>query len=71
MVTGAAFALRGNEDSDRDLGKALTLIGGIPTAGLALWDIFGAASSAREAQTHLVRSPSGSDITLECFLTSE
>lgn len=47
MMVGSGFWARSEEQ--RGLGQALTVVGGIPTALLALYDIFGASSSAIES----------------------
>lgn len=44
MMVGSGFWARSEEQ--RGLGQALTIVGGVPTALLALYDIFGASSSA-------------------------
>ena len=49
MVTGVGIRLRGDEDLSQ-LGTSLAVLGGIPTLLLALWDFWGAATSAREAR---------------------
>lgn len=49
MVTGAAISMRGDEGA-AGAGDALFVLGAIPTTLLAVWDIFGAASSARAAR---------------------
>ncbi len=49
MLTGVGLRVRGREDL-QGLGTALSLLGGIPTFFLALWDIIGAATSAKQAR---------------------
>lgn len=49
MLTGIGLSVRGNEDY-HSLGNALGWLGGIPTFLLALWDIIGAATSAKQAR---------------------
>ena len=49
MTTGVGLRLRGNE-AQQETGMALAIIGGIPTVFLAIWDIVGAARSAREVR---------------------
>jgi hypothetical protein len=47
MTVGTGLWARSN--NTKDVGRALTILGGVPTVFLAGWDIFGAAESAREA----------------------
>lgn len=49
MLTGVGFWARGDPE-DRGLGQALTAVGGVPTALLALYDIVDASDSAVEAK---------------------
>lgn len=49
MLTGVGFWARGAEE-DAGLGQALTVVGGVPTTLLALYDIVDASSSAVEAR---------------------
>ncbi len=46
MVAGTGLAFRGVQDA-QTAGVALAILGAVPTAFLAGWDIFGAASAAR------------------------
>ncbi|MCK6551543.1 hypothetical protein L6R52_37260 [Myxococcota bacterium] len=47
MTVGTGLWVR--SDNTKDAGRALAILGGIPTVFLAGWDIFGAAESARES----------------------
>lgn len=49
MLTGVGFRLRG-ADNRRSMGLALALTGGVPTLFLALYDIYAASVSAKEAR---------------------
>lgn len=49
MLTGVGFWARGAEE-DEGLGQALTVVGGVPTTLLALYDVIDASSSAVEAR---------------------
>lgn len=49
MLTGIGLRVRGRVDL-QPLGTALTVLGSIPTVLLALWDIIGAATSAKQAR---------------------
>lgn len=49
MLTGLGFKLRGAEERD-GLGLALSLVGGVPTGLLALYDVYAAARSAQQSR---------------------
>jgi len=49
MLTGAGLWVRGGE-SGEGVGTALTLLGGVPTALLAIYDIVDASSTAMESR---------------------
>jgi hypothetical protein len=48
MLTGVGFRLRGAENK-QTMGLALAITGAVPTGALALYDIYAAAVSAKEA----------------------
>ncbi len=49
MTLGIGFHLRGNEDT-HSAGIALAVVGGIPTGLLAIYDVWAAQDSAKEAK---------------------
>jgi hypothetical protein len=49
MTLGIAFDIRGNEDTE-SAGLALAIVGGIPTGLLAIYDVWAAQDSAKEAK---------------------
>lgn len=49
MTVGIALDIRGNEDS-QGAGLALAIVGGIPTGLLAIYDVWAAQDSAKEAK---------------------
>ncbi|MFO0723793.1 MAG: hypothetical protein U1E65_08435 [Myxococcota bacterium] len=59
MLVGSGYWARSEEH--RGLGQALTIVGGVPTALLALYDIFGASSSAIAAAAQSGHGVSGSE----------
>ncbi len=50
MLTGIGLRVRGRDEGIQSLGTALSVIGAIPTLLLALWDIIGASTSAKQAR---------------------
>ncbi len=57
-LAGAGMWARGQKEGTRDAGQALTFVGGVPAALLAIYDIADAASSARQAQRRRGYGPS-------------
>lgn len=49
LILGVSYALRGDENQT-GTGNALLWLGGVPTGLLAIWDIYAASVSAREAR---------------------
>jgi hypothetical protein len=49
MTVGIAFDLRGDEDT-KGVGLPLAIVGGIPTGLLAIYDVWAAQDSAKEAK---------------------
>jgi hypothetical protein len=49
MTVGIAFDIRGSEDT-QSAGLALAIVGGIPTGLLAIYDVWAAQDSAKEAK---------------------
>lgn len=59
MTTGLGFWLRSQEPERERTGRAMFILGAIPTTFLGVWDWFGAASSAKQTryrQGHAQRS---------------
>ncbi len=50
MTVGLGFMMRSDDESAQSAGRALFVLGGIPTAFLGIWDWFGAASAAKQAR---------------------
>lgn len=50
MTVGLGYAIRADDEGAQDAGKALFVLGGIPTLFLGVWDVFGAASAAKQAR---------------------
>lgn len=71
MTAGVGLWLRGPSEGAQDAGKALTFVGGVPTAILAGWDIYASAASATDATRREGHGPSTSNVpTLEIGLFS-